>query len=72
MLFPRGTNIKFWGRNIQNNTRFNVFMVDENNRWWACGWTNGSGISNQNWATNNNQIPSPIRVNPYNLLFNQF
>jgi alpha-tubulin suppressor-like RCC1 family protein len=71
MRLPPGTNIKFWGRNTQNNTRWNVFMVDENNRWWACGWTAGYAITNQVWATNN-QVPSPIRVNPYNLLFNQF
>jgi len=68
MRLPRGTVIKHWGRNVTNDTLFNVFMVDDKNRWWACGNSGNYGISNQRWVESNNAIFSPIRVYPYDII----
>jgi alpha-tubulin suppressor-like RCC1 family protein len=68
MRLPRGTVIKHWGRNIAQNADFNVFMVDDKNRWWACGSSRTYSISNQHWVGTSNNVYSPIRVYPYDIL----
>jgi hypothetical protein len=68
MRLPRGTVIKHWGRNIAGNADFNVFMVDDKNRWWACGSSRNFSISNQRWVESSNNVYGPIRVHPYDLL----
>jgi hypothetical protein len=68
MRLPRGTVINFWGRNISNDSQVNTFMVDDKNRWWACGNSVNYSISNQRWVDTNNIAYSPIRVHPYDIL----
>jgi alpha-tubulin suppressor-like RCC1 family protein len=68
MRLPRGTVIKHWGRNVSGNALFNVFMVDDKNRWWACGQSANYAISNQRWVDSNNIAYSPIRVQPFDIL----
>jgi alpha-tubulin suppressor-like RCC1 family protein len=68
MRLPRGTVINFWGRNMSDSYVVNTFMVDDKNRWWACGDSLNYAVSNQRWVDSNNNIYGPIRVQPFEIL----
>ena len=71
MLYPRGTNIKFFGGYTQGGSTAAYFAVDQNGRWLAHGWADRNAITNQAWKAEN-RVSVPISVTPSNLMLNAF
>lgn len=71
MLYPRGTDIKFFGGYTMGGSSAAYFAVDQNGRWLAHGWTDRYGITNQQWGAED-RVSVPISVTPTALMLNQF
>ena len=71
MLYPTGTNIKYFGGYTAVASSAAYFAIDQDGRWFGHGWTSNFAITNQPWASEP-RVTVPMRVTPLNIVLNQF